>query len=135
MMGAGNWYTMSGTVWANVSSAYDFNVSMPQLKGAGWSVGLANLGSIPLVNPGDKLLLVQGTFGGHPMDYYATVCTDPANITAVNLQARPVRANTLVTNLSTSTRQQLANSSQTGIQSTVSLSSVIKKTWYTMGTA
>ncbi len=78
------WY--SGTVNASLPSAYDWNVSIPTLTGTGWSVGLASLGSIPLVNPSDKLLLVQGTFGGHPGDYYATVSDNPANITAINLK-------------------------------------------------
>ncbi len=96
MMGAGNWFTMTGFAWANATTAYDWNVSMPNLKGT-WSVGVASLGSIPLVNPGDKLLLVQGTFGGHPMDYYATISLDNANITAVNLKTGMV-GQTLWTN-------------------------------------
>jgi hypothetical protein len=83
MMGVGNWY--SGTADASVASAYDWNVSMPSLKGTGWSVGKGSLGAIPLANPGDKLLLVQGGFGGHPGDYGVTVSPDPGNVTAVNL--------------------------------------------------
>jgi hypothetical protein len=79
-----NWY--SGTVNASLPSAYDWNVSIPSLRGTGWTVGLASLGIIPLVNPGDKLLLVQGTFGGHPGDYFATVTDNPANITAISLK-------------------------------------------------
>jgi hypothetical protein len=79
-----NWY--SGTVDASLPTAYDWNVSLSSLKGTGWSVGVASLGVIPLVAPGNKLLLVQGTFGGHPGDYYATVSEYPANITAINIK-------------------------------------------------
>jgi hypothetical protein len=86
MMGVGNWY--SGTANASVASAYDWVKEISSLKGTGWSVGKASLGAIPLANPGDKLLLVQGGFGGHPGDYYATIPTvtvDKGNITAINL--------------------------------------------------
>ena len=53
-------------------------------------MGLASLGIIPLVSPGNMLLLTQGTFGGHPGDYYATVSANPANITAINLKTGQV---------------------------------------------
>jgi len=33
------------------------------------------------------LLLTQGSFGGHPGDYGATITTDPGNITAISLQS------------------------------------------------
>jgi hypothetical protein len=80
-----------GSPYAAVTnSAYDWNISLSSLTGTGWSVGLASLGIIPLVSPGNMLLLTQGTFGGHPGDYYATVSTDPGNITAVNLKAGQV---------------------------------------------
>lgn len=85
MMGAGNWY--SGTVDANTPSAYDWNISIPSLKGTGWSVGQASLSVLPLVSPENMLLLTQGSFGGHPGDYGATITTNPGNITAISLQS------------------------------------------------
>ena len=87
MMGAGNWY--SGSANASVASAYDYrNIPVSTLKGTGWAIGTASLSNaVPLVNPDDKLLLVQGTFGGHPGDYGATVSTNPANVTAISLKA------------------------------------------------
>ena len=84
MMGAGNWY--SGTVNANTPSAYDWNISIPSLKGTGWSVGQASLSVLPLVSLDNMLLLTQGSFGGHPGDYGATITTDPGNITAISLK-------------------------------------------------
>ncbi len=90
----GQAYNWNGSAWILVPSsqatsttpAYDWNISIPSLTGsASWSIGIANLGSIPLVSVGDKLLAVQGTFGGHPGDYYATVSADPANVTALSL--------------------------------------------------
>jgi hypothetical protein len=84
MMGAGNWYT--GTANASLPSAYDWNVSIPTLSGTGWVVGKANLNIIPLVDVGNIALLIQGSFGGHPGDYGATMSSDPANITAVSLK-------------------------------------------------
>jgi outer membrane protein assembly factor BamB len=85
MMGAGNWY--SGTVNADTPSAYDWNISIPTLKGTGWSVGQASLSVLPLVSVDDMLLLTQGSFGGHPGDYGATITTDPGNITAISLKS------------------------------------------------
>ena len=85
MMGAGNWY--SGTVNANTPSAYDWNISIPSLKGTGWSVGQASLSVLPLVSLDNMMLLTQGSFGGHPGDYGATITTDPGNITAISLQS------------------------------------------------
>jgi hypothetical protein len=90
-----NW---NGSMWVSTSvrsaqgyaavttPAYDWNVSLSSLKGTGWSIGSAALGAVPLVEFNDLLLLVQGTFGGHPGDFSATVTTDPANITAVSLK-------------------------------------------------
>ncbi len=81
----------AGSPYAAVTnSAYDWNISIPSLTGTSWSVGLASLGIIPLVSLGNMLLLTQGTFGGHPGDYYATVSANPANITAVNLKTGQV---------------------------------------------
>ena len=90
--GFGTFYSLpAGSPFAAVTnSAYDWNISIPSLTGTGWSVGLASLGIIPLVSPGNMLLLTQGTFGGKPGDYYATVSAYPANITAVNLKTGQV---------------------------------------------
>ena len=90
-----NW---NGTMWVNSTvraaqgyvatstPAYDWNITMSTLTGAGWNVGIGSLGSIPLISVGNMMLLVQGTFGGHPGDYYATVSADPANVTAISLK-------------------------------------------------
>ncbi len=79
------WY--NGFVNASLPSAYDWNISMPTLKaGATWQIGVGGQGAIPLVAPGDQLLLTQGSFGGHPGDYGATVTTDPANVTDISLK-------------------------------------------------
>ncbi len=88
MMGISNWY--SGTANASLPSAFDYqNIPVPSLKGTGWAVGTASLSNtVPLVNPGDKLLLVQGGFGNHPQDYGAAgdaLNPSPANITAISL--------------------------------------------------
>ena len=66
--------------------AFDWNISLPSLTTTGWGVGTANLNVIPLIDEGNMLLLIQGTFGGHPGDYAATVSTDSANITAISLK-------------------------------------------------
>jgi len=78
-----NWY--SGTVNASLPSMFDWNVSV-SLTGTGWSIGTGALGAIPLVNLNDRLLVIQGTFGGHPGDYTAATTTDPANITAIDIK-------------------------------------------------
>ncbi len=81
--GTSYWYT--GTVNASLPSAYDWNVSVDLTPGR-WTIGTAASGAGPLINLGDKALLVQGTFGGHIGDFGATIATDPANITAVSLK-------------------------------------------------
>jgi len=96
--GAGQAWNWNGIAWVAVPSAqatsttpsYDWNISLPTLKGTGWSVGMASLGVIPLVTVNGMMLLVQGTFGGHPGDFYATVTTDPANITAISLKQNAI---------------------------------------------
>jgi FOG: WD40-like repeat len=80
--GTSYWYT--GTVNASSASAYDWNVSV-SLPAGSWSIGTINSGAGPLISLNDKVLLVQGTFGGHVGDFGATVSTDPANITAISL--------------------------------------------------
>ncbi|MEM4734051.1 MAG: hypothetical protein QXD70_05945, partial [Candidatus Bathyarchaeia archaeon] len=78
-----NWY--SGTVNASLPSRYDWNISLSLPKGT-WSIGTAGQGALPLVDRDNIMLLIQGTFGGHPGDFGATVTTDPANITAISLK-------------------------------------------------
>lgn len=83
---AGNWY--SGTVNASANSAYDWNISLPFLKGSSWTVGGADNNVIPLVVLGDKAILIQGTFGDHAGfagTITAAMTTDPANVTAISL--------------------------------------------------
>ncbi len=79
------WY--GGTVNASLPSAYDWNISLPSLTTSGWSIGTAGQGAIPLISVNDQILLVQGSFGGHPGDYLAVVTTDPANITDISLNS------------------------------------------------
>ncbi len=66
--------------------AYDWNASLSGLTTSGWSIATAGQGAIPLVSVGNMMLLVQGTFGGHPGDYLAVVSTDSANLTAISLK-------------------------------------------------
>jgi outer membrane protein assembly factor BamB len=82
--GVGNWY--SGTVNASLPAAYDWNVSLTDLPKGTWTIGTAGRGIVPLANLDDKILLTQGTFGGHVGDMGATVSVDPANITAISLK-------------------------------------------------
>ena len=83
---AGNWY--SGTVNASLSSAYDWNISLPTLKGGSWNIGGSRQNVIPLIIHNDKIILRQGTFGGH-VGFSGTITTgittDPANVTAISL--------------------------------------------------
>ncbi len=76
------WY--SGTENASLPSSYDWNVSVA-LQGSGWSIGTAGRGLVPLINLGDMVLMIQGTFGGHISDSGATITSDPANITAISI--------------------------------------------------
>jgi len=77
------WY--SGTVNASLPSAFEFRGELTLPKGT-WNVGTAGQGAIPLIVPGDKMLLIQGGFGGHPGDFNVQVNPDYGNITAVNLK-------------------------------------------------
>jgi hypothetical protein len=77
------WY--SGTANASLATAYDWNVSLTLPPGT-WSIGTAGQSAIPLIAVNNMILLTQGTFGGHPGDYLATISTDPANITAINIK-------------------------------------------------
>ena len=80
--GLSNWY--SGTITANLTSAYDWNVSV-NLLGTGWTIGAIDSGAGPLIDLGNMALLIQGTFGGHVGDFAATITTNPANVTAISL--------------------------------------------------
>jgi hypothetical protein len=83
--GVSNWY--SGTVNASMPSAYDWNISLPTITGSGWSIAHAALRqAFPLASVDNLLLLVQGSFGGHPGDMGAVIATSPANLTAINLK-------------------------------------------------
>ncbi|MGD6806145.1 MAG: PQQ-binding-like beta-propeller repeat protein [Candidatus Bathyarchaeia archaeon] len=82
--GVANWY--SGTVDASTAACYDWNISLPSLKGSGWSVVKASLGIIPLVREDDKIVLIQGGLGGHPGDFYATISPDNGNMTCIDLR-------------------------------------------------
>lgn len=93
--GSGMAWNWNGSAWVAVPSAqatstapsYDWNISLSSLKGTGWTIGGASSrGLIPLIDLGNLVLLVQGTFGGHPGDYGAVLTTDPANVTAISLK-------------------------------------------------
>jgi len=103
-----NW---NGTMWVNstvrttqgytaVSTpAYDWNISIPSLKGASWTVGGADNNVIPLIIQGDKMIMIQGTFGDHAGfagTITASMTTDPANVTAISLNPQ-TRGNVLWT--------------------------------------
>ncbi len=74
-IGAGNWYPTSANPGMNAADIrmYDWNVSLPSIKGQGWTV-------FRDVIAGDKLLLMQGNLGAGPR-----VESFGANITCVSL--------------------------------------------------
>lgn len=77
------------TVNASTPNCYDWNVSIPSLKGSGWSIAGANNNILPLIDPDNILLLVQGTFGCHvgmTATITASLTTDPVNVTAISLK-------------------------------------------------
>jgi hypothetical protein len=74
--GAGGWY--SGQVNASLPSNYDYDISITLPNSASWRVDRASLDNI--------LLLVQGSFGGHPNAPFGTVNLDGANVTAISLK-------------------------------------------------
>jgi outer membrane protein assembly factor BamB len=93
--GTGNAWNWNGSAWTAVPTAqatsntpsYDWNISLSTLTGTGWAIGGASSrGLIPLVDRGNLMLLVQGTYGGHPGDYGSIITTDPANVTAISLK-------------------------------------------------
>jgi outer membrane protein assembly factor BamB len=73
-IGAGNWYP-TGTFNATDVRMYDWNVSLPSVKGQGWTI-------FRDVTVGNKLLLVQGSMGTGPRTEGFG-----ANITCVSLNA------------------------------------------------
>jgi len=83
---AGSWYTgySNASLYSGTNNCYDWNVSV-NLKGTGWSIGSCAMSAVPMIKLGDKLVAIQGTFGGHPADYTATTTTNPANITVLSL--------------------------------------------------
>ena len=85
-----NWY--SGNINASLPTAYDWNISLPSLNGAGWIVGTNIRGAVPLIDLGNIMLLIQGgsastsAFGGHVGDMSTAITTDPTNVTAISLK-------------------------------------------------
>jgi len=69
----------SGTI-----NPWNFNVSLNLPKGS-WSIGTAAQGVVPLIHLGDRMLLTQGSFGGHVGSLGSSVTTDPINITCISL--------------------------------------------------
>ena len=72
----GGWY--SGTVNASLPSRYDWNVSVTLLNSGSWRIDRASYDNI--------MLLVQGSFGGHPTAPFGIVSLDGANVTAISLK-------------------------------------------------
>ena len=74
--GVGGWY--SGTINASLPSRYDWNVSVALPNSASWRIDRASYDNI--------MLLVQGSFGGHPTAPFGVVSLNGANLTAVSLK-------------------------------------------------
>jgi outer membrane protein assembly factor BamB len=74
--GAGGWY--SGEVDASLPSMYDYNISITLPNSDSWRVDRASLDNI--------MLLVQGSFGGHPTATFGSVSSEGANVTAISLK-------------------------------------------------
>jgi outer membrane protein assembly factor BamB len=87
-VGVSPWYTgtVNASTYSGTTNRYDWNISLSSLKGTSWSIGSCGLGAIPMIAFNDKIVLTQGSFGGHPGDYMATVSLDPGNITVVDLK-------------------------------------------------
>jgi outer membrane protein assembly factor BamB len=75
--GVGGWY--SGTIDASLASRYDWNISITLPNSGSWRVDRASYNNI--------MLLVQGSFGGHPTATFGTVSFDGANVTAISLKS------------------------------------------------
>jgi outer membrane protein assembly factor BamB len=73
-IGASNWYA-TATYNASLARMFDWNVSIPDLKGTGWNIARDTIA-------GDKLLLVQGNLGAGPRTE-----SFGENITCINLNA------------------------------------------------
>ena len=73
--GAGGWY--SGTIDASTPDNFDYNISITLPNSGSWRVDRASLDNI--------MLLVQGSFGGHPTATFGSVSLDGANVTAISL--------------------------------------------------
>ncbi len=74
-IGAGGWY--SGTIDASTPNNFDYNISITLPNSGSWRVDRVSLDNI--------MLLVQGSFGGHPTATFGTVSIDGANVTAISL--------------------------------------------------
>ncbi len=87
-VGVSPWYTgtVNASTYSGTSNRYDWNISLPNLKGTSWAIGTAGQGAIPMIALNDKIVLTQGGFGGHPGDYSVTVNPDPANVTCISLK-------------------------------------------------
>jgi outer membrane protein assembly factor BamB len=75
-IGAGGWY--SGEIDASLPSMYDYNISITLPNSDSWRVDRASLDNI--------MLLVQGSFGGHPTATFGSVSLEGANVTAISLK-------------------------------------------------
>jgi uncharacterized protein (DUF2249 family) len=84
----GGWYsgTVNASTYSGTTNRYDWNISIPSLKGSGWAIGTAGQGAVPMIAANDKIVLTQGGFGGHPGDFSVTVNPDSANVTCINLK-------------------------------------------------
>ncbi|MBT0158630.1 PQQ-binding-like beta-propeller repeat protein [Candidatus Bathyarchaeota archaeon A05DMB-2] len=74
--GVGGWY--SGTIDGGLASRYDWNISITLPNSASWRVDRVSYDNI--------MLLVQGSFGGHPTASFGTVSFYGANVTAISLK-------------------------------------------------
>jgi outer membrane protein assembly factor BamB len=77
-LGAGGWY--SGEVDASDPSMYDYNISITLPNSDSWRVDRASLDNM--------MLLVQGSFGGHPTATFANKDLEGANVTAISLDPK-----------------------------------------------
>ena len=83
-IGVANWYTAE--VDASDPIRYDWNVSLPANLGPGsWSVVGLNLGATDAYDLEDKVLLMQGSLGGHVGSFGSAISEEGANITCMSL--------------------------------------------------
>jgi len=82
-IGVANWYTAE--VDASDPIRFDWNISVPNLGPGRWSVVGLNLGATDAVVLEDKVLLIQGSLGGHVGSFGAGISEEGANITCISL--------------------------------------------------